>query len=506
MHGRTFKNLGSSKELLALTAILLLGGVLRFYGLTAQSIWSDELASWYFSHTDGVLQVFQEVRKDIHPPGYFLLLHFTQQVIGDSAWALRLPSAIAGWLSIAAIYFLGRRIYSGREGLIAALFVAVLWAPIYYSQETRSYSLLILFTILTTYFWWGIMMNLRERRTLPVAGTVGYILCSVACAYLHYFGLLLVALQGAALLGLSYRSFGKVLLLYVPVVLAYVPWLPGMYYQVTYSRQLGSWISEPTPAAFVDFFEFLFNNSVALSLIAWTLLAFLLPRAWNELRERRGRERGGEGSVLTGLLLVGWLLVPIILAFMLSQLSLNLLTSKNLLISLPAAYLLVARSITQTFSGRTPGTGAVYQTAVSVVVGAVFLAQLLFTMQYYTSPNKEQIREAVGYIASNERPATLILYCDVDPRLDYYFQKKGLGDTPRMNACEADKFPEITDRVRQENIRRVFYLLTRKQPDQELLSLLQANFDVVADQPFSGTRVAILQVRMPEPTAATPEP
>lgn len=127
-------------------------------------------------------------------------------------------------------------------------------------------------------------------------------------------------------------------------------------------------------------------------------------------------------------------------------------------------------------------------------------------MQYYTGPHKEQIREAVGYIASNERPATLILYCDVDPRLDYYFQKKDLGDTSRMNACEADKFPEITNRLRQENIRRVFYLLTRKQPDQELLSLLQANFDVVADQPFSGTRVAILQVRTPAPTAATPEP
>lgn len=178
--------------------------------------------------------------------------------------------------------------------------------------------------------------------------------------------MLLVDLQGAVLLGLAYRSFGEVLLLYVPVVLAYVPWLPGLYYQVTYSRQLGGGISEPTPAAFVNFFESLFNNSVLLSLIAWTLLAFLLPRAWNVLRERRGR--GEEGSVLTGLLLVGWLLVPIVLIFILSKFSLHLLTSKNLLISLPAAYLLVARSITQTFSGRTPGTGAVYQSAVSVGV------------------------------------------------------------------------------------------------------------------------------------------
>lgn len=57
----------------------------------------------------------------------------------------------------------------------------MLWGPIYYSQEMRSYSLLILFTILTIYFWWGIMMSLRERRTLPVDGAVGYVLSAVAC-------------------------------------------------------------------------------------------------------------------------------------------------------------------------------------------------------------------------------------------------------------------------------------------------------------------------------------
>lgn len=500
MYGSSIKRLKRSKELLALSAILLVGGALRFYGLTIQSVWSDELASWYFSHTDSFLQVFQRVREDIHPPGYFLLLHFTQEVIGDSAWALRLPSALAGWFSIAAIYFLGKRIYSGREGLIAALFLAVFWAPIYYSQEARSYSLLILFCIITTYFWWSLLQNLRARRTLPMVEALLYVASAVACAYLHYFGLLLIALQGAALAGLAFRSLGKVVLLYIPVVLAYIPWLPGLYYQLTYSKQLGSWIPEPTPASFVSFFEFLFNNGVATALVAWTLLSFLLPHAWNDLQERRE----GEKSFLAGLLLVGWLLVPIVLVYALSQLSLHLLTSKNLLISLPAAYLLLARSITRTFSGRTPATGAVFQSVVAVGIAAVFLAHLLYGMQYYMTPNKEQIREAVSYIANNERPGTLVVYCDVDPRLDYYFQKEGLGDTPRVNACDADKFPKLMDRVRQEDSRHVVYLLSRKQPDPKLLSMLQANFDVVGDQSFSGTEVATLQVRTPAQADSTP--
>ena len=485
------KSLKRKKELLALSAILIVGGVLRFYGLSIQSVWSDELASWYFSHTDGAAQVFQRVQEDIHPPGYFLLLHFTQKFIGDSAWALRLPSAIAGWFSIAAIYFLGRRIYSGREGLIAALFLAVFWAPVYYSQEARSYSLLILFSILTTYFWWGLLQNLRERRTLPIVEALLYVASAMVCAYLHYFGAFLVALQGVALLGLAYRSFGKVTLLYLPVALAYVPWLPRMYYQLTYSRQLGGWIPEPTPGAFVDFFEFLFNRSVAPAIIAWTLFAFLVPHAWNDLREHKVK------SILPGLLLIGWFVVPIVLVYVLSQSSVHLLTSKNLLISLPAAYLLLARSITRTFSGRTPVTGAIFQSVVSVGIAAIFLAHLLYGMQYYTAPHKEQIRAAVSYIANNERPGTLVVYCDVDPRLDYYFQKKGLGDTPRVSACNAGEFLRLMDRVREEDSRYVVYLISHKQPDPKLVSALQENFDVVGDRTFSGTEVFTLKVRNP---------
>jgi mannosyltransferase len=92
---------------------------------------------------------------------------------------LRLPSALAGWLCIPAIYLLGKRLYSGREGLMAALFVAVLWAPIYYSQEARPYSMLILLSILNSYFWWDVIMGLRYRGELPKREAALYVVCAV---------------------------------------------------------------------------------------------------------------------------------------------------------------------------------------------------------------------------------------------------------------------------------------------------------------------------------------
>jgi 4-amino-4-deoxy-L-arabinose transferase-like glycosyltransferase len=123
------RSLSESRALLVLLAIMLLGAVLRFYGLGFQSLWSDELASWDFSNRETISQVIGGVRSADHPPLYFLILHFAQWTFGDSAWALRFPSAFAGWLCIPAIYLLGKRLYSEREEIIAALFLAVFWAP-----------------------------------------------------------------------------------------------------------------------------------------------------------------------------------------------------------------------------------------------------------------------------------------------------------------------------------------------------------------------------------------
>jgi 4-amino-4-deoxy-L-arabinose transferase-like glycosyltransferase len=118
-----------SRAFLVLLAIMLLGAVLRFSGLGFQSLWSDELASWDISTRETMSQVIGGVQSDDHPPLYYLILRFAQWIFGDSEWALRLPSAVAGWLCIPAIYLLGKRLYSEREGIFAALFLTVFWAP-----------------------------------------------------------------------------------------------------------------------------------------------------------------------------------------------------------------------------------------------------------------------------------------------------------------------------------------------------------------------------------------
>jgi len=488
-----------NRALLALLAIMLLGAVLRFYGLGFQSLWGEELASWDFSTRETISQVIGGVRSDIDPPLYFLILRFAQWIFGDSEWALRLPSALAGCLCIPAIYLLGKRLYSEREGLIAALFLAVLWAPIYYSQEARSYSMLILLSILTTYFWWNVMLGLRYRRELPAREAALYVIGAVLCAYLHYFGLLLVVLQGAALAALAYGTLRSVVLLYVPVALAYLPWLPSMAHQARSGTQSG----EPTLQVLPDYFQFLYGRSGLLSLAAWTLLCFLLIRGWDDLRPRR-KGRG----IPPGLLLAAWALGPFIVAYVASQ---SMLTDENLLVSLPAIYLLLARSVTRTFSGR---AAAVFQGTMAVGLAGVGLAYLLFSMDYYTTPAKEQVREAALYVVGHEGKDTLVVRCDTGDRLDFYLKTSETGERNDVEACEARDFPKIEKRVKEGDYQEVFHFISGTDPDPQMISMFQRNFQPVDYERFDGASVVVYKVRpsVPEglpqtkPPANLPQP
>jgi 4-amino-4-deoxy-L-arabinose transferase-like glycosyltransferase len=481
---------GERWVLLSLLAIMFLGAVLRFYGLGFQSLSEDELASWDLSNRGTLPQVIEGVRGDIHPPLYFLMLRFAQWVFGEAEWALRLPSAIAGWLCIPAIYLLGKRLYSEREGLITALLLAVLWAPVYYSQEARSYAIVVLLSILTVYFWWGVMLGLRYRRELPARDAALYVICAVLCAYLHYFGLLLVVLQGVALAALAFGALRKAMFLYVPVALAYLPWLPSMLHQSGSGIQSG----EQALGVLPDYFQFLFGRSGLLSLAAWTLLCFFLIRGWDDLRRRR-KGRG----IPPGLLLVAWALGPFAVAFVASR---PMLTDENLLVSLPAVYLLLARALTRTFSGR---AAAIFQGTAAAGLAAAGIAYLLFSMDYYTTPTKEQVREAALYVTGHEGKDTLVVRCDTGDRLDYYLKTSETGARNDVEACEAGDFPTIENEVKRGDYQEVFHFVSNPDTDPQMISMLQRSFQPVRYERFDGASVVVYKVR-PSLPKGIPQP
>jgi hypothetical protein len=148
--------LGSRKLLIALVlALTVLGLGLRFYRLSSQSLWTDEISSITVARAplDQVYQKSAAVNNSL--PTYFLLL---RAAMGNSSqnpeFRARWLSAMAGTLSIPVfigVVYLWRRHWGAA--LLAGLLLATNPLHIWYSQETRAYALMLLFGLLTLLFF-----------------------------------------------------------------------------------------------------------------------------------------------------------------------------------------------------------------------------------------------------------------------------------------------------------------------------------------------------------------
>jgi uncharacterized membrane protein len=154
--------------LAALLTITLLALGLRLGRLTFQPLWWDEGTSVYFA-SQPLSDLTAATAADIHPPFYYLLLHFWMLLCGRGEAALRLFSVVIGALTIPLLYGVGRRLFDTRTALLAALLLALSPFHVYYSQEVRMYALVTLLGLASVY----LMLRLLEEpnpQPLPCEG------------------------------------------------------------------------------------------------------------------------------------------------------------------------------------------------------------------------------------------------------------------------------------------------------------------------------------------------
>ena len=184
------RTLGPTELVLGLT---VLGAILRFATLDVQSIWSDEAATIVLVHR-GLSGLLSHISSsETTPPLYFVLVWAWTKVFGTGVFAYRSLSALAGTVAIPVIYLAGRWI-SPRVGVWAAALTAVNPAMYYYSQEARSYALLILFSAAALVFW-------QRALSTPGAGRLaGWAGMSMLALLTHYFAVFLFIPQAVVLI------------------------------------------------------------------------------------------------------------------------------------------------------------------------------------------------------------------------------------------------------------------------------------------------------------------
>ena len=177
------------KHRIILIGFFIVGAILRLWDITEHSYWIDELYSAARAIPEKDLLDVYYWGPEPHPPAHYILLWISYNLFGYHEIVGKLISAIAGTLCIPAIYFLGKTMFSKGVGFNAAILLTITPALIYYSQEARAYELLVLFSILSSYFF----LLIQDKRTYFY--TFLYLISSIFLINLHFYGIWIFAAQ-----------------------------------------------------------------------------------------------------------------------------------------------------------------------------------------------------------------------------------------------------------------------------------------------------------------------
>jgi len=180
-----------------LAAITLLALALRFYKLGQWSFWIDEIFTINHAqaHFSSLALIFQHIPP--HRNWIPLSVIATASVLnlaGTSEWSARLVPALIGIISIPLLYFPVKQLFGVRVGLIMALLLAVSPWHLFWSQNARFYTALLLLYTLALFV---LFYSLEQNRPL-------YLLLFVVLFYLamseRLIALFLVPVIGCYLL------------------------------------------------------------------------------------------------------------------------------------------------------------------------------------------------------------------------------------------------------------------------------------------------------------------
>ncbi len=409
---------------------MIAAAVLRLFRLGHQSLWVDEIFTW---RSAGVGEAWDPARllEDVHGPLYSLGLYLWTLLAGDSEWALRLPSALLGVALVAAISRLAAR-WLGEETAVPAAWLAA-GSPflVWYGQEARNYTLLMLCACLST----TLLLRLRRRMSAP--GVVGYI----TVAWAGLLSNLSFALLAAAHLrwwlgtpGSRARRLVRMAMVALGLLLLASPWVPQI-------RNIWDW-QRLQPSRVVDAAEIPLRGATTFHAAALPFAAasfavgYTLGPPVRELRANPGaatlrphllpltaallvfgtltvlglralHRRGRLGDALL------WLLVPALLVSYFAFQNFKVFHPRYLSVAVPAYLALLAAGFADLSPRRRVGLGIAV-----ALLWAFSLHHLYFDPRY----SKEDMRSAGALLTARAVAGERIVAANTEALLFYYYR------------------------------------------------------------------------------------
>jgi len=401
--------LKKNKEILLLTVICIVAFIFRFYNLTLQGLWYDELYSVVLSAKHSLWKIVFECASDVHPPFFQICLYLWFKVFPSTEFFARLYPLTVGMTGVVALYFLGKELYNKNVGLAASLFASVNFFLVYYSQEVRSYSQNFTLTVISAL----LLVKLLKKPT--VLKSIGYGLSVLALAYSHYFGLLMAGVQGLFVIFYlmfvkpdSFKDFLKLSIAGFIVVLGYALWVPVMLNQM---KIKDFWIKPVKDLFFIDYIVNYFVNKPIALIIS---LLFVFSIAYLFKKENEEKLMCKWNSKISTYFIFFLVFLSYFIPY-LKSLESSVLTPRNTIVTLP--FLLL---------GASAGLNLIPFKKTKVAIALLlFFAMGFVTLNDshgYLTKKKEKWREAVKFVIDNANPEKSIVLSEANYKQYSYFQ------------------------------------------------------------------------------------
>ena len=472
----------------AIIGLTLIALLLRFWGLTRQSLWADEAFTVIYA------QIFegytaQKFFFNLQGPVHAAALYFWSCLFGTGEAALRSFGAILGTATIPCFYWALRPVLRRKAAILACLLLAVSPFHLWYSQEVRNYVLLILMAVVSIGAYLRILQGEKGWVLYTVANVLG-LLSNLSHAFL----------LGAQ--GLGMVSFGRnrrallarLALSWTATVLVLIPWFVQFYGRMVVPSGLAGHpatrdLTQVRGATTVPilglpyaYYVFATGYSFGPSLaelhetagagLAATVRGHLPALLWAAatfgivgfLGARKLRREGGPQRFWLFLLVL-----PVALTYLVALLNVKVFNARYAAVAFPAVLVVLTMGILASTRAWVRWS---LLTAILISFG-ISIAGYEFDPRYW----KEDARAAAAFLRAESRPGDLLFTVGSDLPLSAYYWPAGGGVPPGLDRSYTtewqneelpieEQFTRFEEQVRGH--RRVFALLLRpKDVDRE---------------------------------------
>lgn len=479
---------------LVLAMIVIVGAVLRLTALNRQSLWFDEIDVVVRAQQPlgTVMRTF--VAEGENGPLYNILLALWVRLVGVSEIAVRFPSAVAGILAIPLIYLLARRLTSPTTGLLAAGLLAISPYHVWYSQEAKMYSLVVLLALASSAC---LAEALERNRRIWWAA---YAIMTTLLFYTHVATVLVFVGQTAYVLATHRRWRGRERGWLVAAGVLTLPYVPIALWAM---RVVGGGVQTWQPAVSLwDAVRILgvkFSVNRADTLVetrAALLYVALAVAGAVVLALRRDRQRWW-------LLLVALSAVPVVGLYLVS-LRQSVFSDRYAIVALPAYLILVAAAVVWLIRQRLlwPVSLVVLFLLTSFAWGP------LRDVNRSTVAQKEDWRSAYAWVADRAQPGDVLLLHPgyIITTFDYYSQRE-----PRLQQYQVATIPSFSVRWLDEPLMvqmirdqvgdsRRYWLIESsvradvEDPDQRLAGWLERRGSLLESHEVNGVYIRLFEL------------